>query len=148
MDTFPAGIVHNEAAQLARARLRTEPPSKDVHKPTFPLGIDRRPDYPEHYGWNPVYWSDYPKQPMWTVPLPKIAAPIVSRILPDLPELPCHRPPTEYTTPNIYPRWIPDIPKWTPTFNPYADEHNLPFKHLVGPPTLPPVVWIEKLRCQ
>ncbi|KAI8794308.1 hypothetical protein BgiBS90_004684 [Biomphalaria glabrata] len=132
---WPAGVPTNEAVLLELRRRQTDPLVETVDKPTFPLGVERRPDTLLHFGWNPVYWSDYPLQPMWTVALPKIPAPVLSRQLPPFPELPSYYPPTEWMSLRSCPNWMPNLPQRTFHWNPYVSDTNTNFRDLHGPPT-------------
>ncbi|CAL1527280.1 unnamed protein product [Lymnaea stagnalis] len=129
-----AGLPSNEGVLLELRRRKTDPKVTPINKPVFPIRSESRPDYPSHFGWNPVYWSDYPKQPMWTVPLPKMPGPVLSKSLPPFPNLPCHNPPTEWMSLRTCPVWIPDLPRRVPGWNPYVSETNTCFHDLLGPP--------------
>ncbi|KAH9504029.1 hypothetical protein Btru_067565 [Bulinus truncatus] len=132
---FPAGVPNNEGVLLELRRRRTDPCVELIEKPVFPIGVEKRQAGEPHYGWNPVYWSDYPLQPMWTVPMPRTAAPIVTRQLRPFPELPTYYPATEWMSLRSCPNWIPDLPLRTFHWNPYVSETNTNFKELLGPPS-------------
>ncbi|GFR70230.1 hypothetical protein ElyMa_005648900 [Elysia marginata] len=88
----------------------------------------------ERFEWNPVLWSDYPKQPMWTVPLPKIAAPISVPHNEAPPRPRCKYPPVEVVTAARCPLWVPDMPYKLPaSWNPFVNEDNVPYSTLIGP---------------
>ncbi|GFN86856.1 hypothetical protein PoB_001336200 [Plakobranchus ocellatus] len=92
------------------------------------------PNYQAHYGWNPVYWSDFPKQPMWTVPLPKIEAPISVPHNEAPPRPRCMYPPKEVVSADGCPEWVPAMPYELPSsWNPFINEDNIPYSTLVGP---------------
>ncbi|XP_012944915.1 uncharacterized protein LOC101855531 [Aplysia californica] len=139
MDAYklPAGVPFNEAVLLALRIRKTAP---RVHQPDTlqsPHPTDHCTGPGGHEGWNPVYWSDYPRQPAWTVPLPKLAGPSVSHRRPSVtPTLPCHAPPTEHMTSLSCPSWMPDPPCYNRNYNPYVHESNAPFQHLLGPSTI------------
>ncbi|KAK3744523.1 hypothetical protein RRG08_056661 [Elysia crispata] len=88
----------------------------------------------DHGIWNPVAWSDYPKQPMWTVPLPKIPAPVSVPHNEAPPRPRCKFPPAEIISSDRCPHWVPDMPYKLPsTWNPFINEDNVPYSTLVGP---------------
>ncbi|RUS77720.1 hypothetical protein EGW08_014508 [Elysia chlorotica] len=84
--------------------------------------------------WNPVAWSDYPKQPMWTVPMPKIPAPVSIPHNTAPPRPRCEFPPTDIIKSDKCPHWVPGMPhKLPPTWNAFVNENNMPYASLVGP---------------